>query len=43
MPKRERCFSMEQATLSGPVVLNEERFVAAVKNSVGEKGEQKIE
>ena len=30
-------FSMELATLSGPVAVDEERFVAAMKNSVEEK------
>ena len=34
---------MEFATLSGPVAVDQERFVAAVINSAWEKGEQKKE
>ena len=41
LPERGRCFSMGQATLCGPVILDEKRFVAATRNSAGEKGEQK--
>ena len=41
MPERGRCFSIGQATLSGPVTVDEERLEAAARNSVGEKGEQK--
>ena len=37
MPERGRCLSMGQTTLSGPVAV-EERFVAAARNSVKEKG-----
>ena len=36
MPQRGRCFSMGQATLSGPMAVDE-RFVAAARNSVGKK------
>ena len=44
MPERERCSSMGYATLSWPVAVDdEERFVAAARNSAGEKGEQKDE
>ena len=43
MPERGRCFSMGQATLSGPVAVDEERLQAAARNSAGEKGEQKDE
>ena len=41
MPEQGRCFSMGLATLSGPVVVDEERFVAAVINSTEEKEKQK--
>ena len=34
---------MRYATLSGPVVVDEERFEEAVRNSDGEKEEQKDE
>ena len=34
---------MGLATLSGPVAVDEERFVAAARNSMEEKGEQKVE
>ena len=34
---------MGQATLSGPVAVDEERMEAAARNSAGEKGEQKDE
>ena len=37
------CFSMGLATLSESVVVDEERFVAAMRNSVEEKGEQRKE
>ena len=37
MPERGRCFSMGYATWSGPVAVDEEKFEAAVRNSVGEK------
>ena len=43
MPQRERCFSMESATLSGPVAVDGKRLKAAARNSTGEKGEQKDE
>ena len=43
MPERGRCFSMGQATFSGPVAKDKERFAAAAKNSVEKKGEQKDE
>ena len=43
IPERERCFSMGLATLSGPVAVEKERFVAVSKKSVAEKGEQKDE
>ena len=43
MPERGKCFSMEYATLSEPVAVDEKRLEAAAKNSVGEKGEQKDE
>ena len=43
MPERGRCFSIGQATLSGPVAVEEERLEAAARNSGGEKGEQKNE
>ena len=43
MPERGKCFSMGWATLSGPVVVEEERLEAAARNSAGEKGEQKDE
>ena len=43
MPERGRCFSTRQATLSGPVAVEEERLEAAARNSAGEKGEQKGE
>ena len=43
MPERGKCFSMEWATLSGPVAVDEERLEAAARNSAGEKGEQKDE
>ena len=41
MPERGRCFSMEQATFSWPVAMEEEGLEAAAKNSAVEKGEQK--
>ena len=34
MIQRGRCFSMVLATLCGPVAVDEERFVEAVRNSV---------
>ena len=37
MPERGRCFSIGKTTLSWPVAVDVERFVAAVKNSVQEK------
>ena len=43
MPERGRCFSMGQATMSGPVAADEERLEAAAKNSAEEKGKQKDE
>ena len=36
MSERGRCFSMEYATLSGPVAVDEERLEAAARNSAGE-------
>ena len=41
MLERERCFSVEQATLSGPVAMDKEKFVAAARNLAGEKRQQK--
>ena len=41
MPERGKCFSMGQATLSGPMEVNEERLESAARNSAGEKEEQK--
>ena len=41
MPERGRCCSLEWTTLFGRVAVDEERFVAAARNSAGEKGEQK--
>ena len=41
MPERRRCFSMGYAIFLGPVAVDEKKFVAAAKNSAGEKGEQK--
>ena len=35
MPERGRSFSLELATLSRPVAVDEERFVAATRNSAG--------
>ena len=43
MPERGRCFSIEQAILSGPVAVDEERLEAAARSSAGEKGEPKDE
>ena len=43
MPERGMCFSMGQETLSGPVAVDEERFMAAGRNSAWEKGKQKDE
>ena len=43
MPERGRRFSMGKPTLSGPVAVVEERLVAAARNSVKKKGEQKDE
>ena len=43
MPVRGRCFSMEWVTLSGPEAVDEKKFVAAARNSVEEKVEQKEE
>ena len=37
-PERGRCFSMGWATLSGPVAVDEERFVAAARSSAGGEG-----
>ena len=37
IPERGRCFTIEKATLSGPVAVDQERFVAAARNSVGKK------
>ena len=41
MPEWGRCFSMGLATLSGPVAVDEERFVVAARNSVEEMGSRK--
>ena len=41
MPERERYFTMGQATLSGPVAVNENRFVEAARNLAGLEGEKK--
>ena len=41
MPKRGSCISMAPTTFSEPVAVDEKRFVAAARNSAGEKGEQK--
>ena len=43
MPERGRCFGMKCATSSGPVAVDEERFVATARNSEREKGDQKDE
>ena len=43
MSKREKCFSMGLAILFGSVEVDEERFLAAARNSVGGKREQKEE
>ena len=43
MPEQGRCFITLEATLPGPVAVDEERFVAAARNSAGENGEQKDE
>ena len=43
MPERGRCFCMGWVTLSRPVAVDEERIVAAARNSTGENGEQKDE
>ena len=42
MPDRERWFSMGYATLSGPVAVDEERFVVAAGNSAW-KQEEKLD
>ena len=41
MPERGRCFSMKYRTLAGPVAVDEERFVAAARNSMKEKRESR--
>ena len=41
IPARESYFSMGQTIFFGPVAADEERFMAAARNSAGEKGEQK--
>ena len=38
MPKRGNYFSVGMVILSGPVAVDEKRFVAAVRNSMEEKG-----
>ena len=43
IPERGRCFSIGEATLSGPVTVEEERLEAAARNSARENGEQKDE
>ena len=40
-PEQGRCFSIGFATLSGSVAVDEKRFVAAMRNSVGKKRRQK--
>ena len=39
MQERGRCFSMQQALLSGPVEVYKKMFAGAARNSAGEKGE----
>ena len=41
MPEPERCFSMGQVILSGPVAVDEKRLEAAARDLAGEKGELK--
>ena len=43
MPQRGRCFSIEQAALSGPGAVVEEGLEAATSSLVMKKGEQKDE
>ena len=43
MPEQGRCFSMGQVTLFGPVAMDDEKFVAAARNSLEEKVKQKEE
>ena len=38
MSERGRCFSMREATLSGPVAVDEKRLEVAARNLVAEKG-----
>ena len=38
MPDQGKCFSVGYVTLSGPVTADKESFVAAMSNSVREKG-----
>ena len=40
IPARERFFSMGQTILSGPVAADEERFMAAARNSEGEQEDE---
>ena len=41
MPEQGRCISMGWATLSGPVVEDEERLGAAARSLAEKKGEQR--
>ena len=41
MPEQEKCFSIEWATLSGPVAVEEKKLEAAARNSAGEKKSKK--
>ena len=43
MSEQEKCHSMGKATLSLPVAMDKERFVAPMRNTEEEKGEQKEE
>ena len=37
MPERGKCLGIGEGTLTGPVAVDRERFVAAAKNSAGKK------
>ena len=41
MPERGRCLSTGYAALSGPVAVEEERFVAPARNSAVRRGNRK--
>ena len=41
VPEPGKCFSMRWATLSGPVAVDEERFLAAAMNSAKRKESRK--